>query len=542
MKCPTPDRLLGFCLGILCCALNAASTAFANSPVPMLVLDSPAKTAYVVDANDPTRFATATFPDAPALLKGTFKQVYRTPTTIYYQVMVVDGAGHLLGRVAEFSLTGAPPTPGIGNVASLPVSNSAVSLSVTCSGSYIVVCGNGPTPVSVFSTATGEEVSTLALPNNVSTAVCPLDDTTVLAIEVDANQAGLGVRRLTMDFNGQLTDTTEVLNLPGAYSVIGVPGTGFGVAVNRTPMTDTATAFTLAGMTSNGSVDLTGETAESLAFSCGGTSLIVRSRVTGAPIESASLVEVFGFDANLGTITSPAADSFPVAAAGDLPAPGRNLVNISTDGSLIAVAEQGAVKLYSSADGSFVRQFAVGGLNPGDISFLSCCQFASPHPPLDVQIIEGPDVNNDFAIDTEIPVLGATPSTYKFRINLHVPSPVPAIVIEQVGADWDVLSITPGDPSDRVFKFPGFLGGLFKLPTYVIWLPAGNVGGLTYDIRTRFSFFPFGYRPTIAGPVVQTVGTKVIDIFGQPVVDPYGNPVGGIPYNVTGVAAPSRSR
>lgn len=504
----------------------------------MLVLDGPAATAFVVDANDPTHFATAHFTGAPALRKGTFRQVYRTQASIYYQVVVADGAGHLLSQVAEFSLTGAPPTIPV-KIGTLPVSNSATNLSVTCSGKYIVVCGDGATPVSVVDASTGMEVDTLALPNNVSNVICPLDDVTVLAVEKDAMEAGLGVRRLTIDNAGQLTDTTEFLNLPGAYSVTGVPGTGFGVALNRTPMTDSATAFTLAGMTSNGSVPLTGETADSLYFSCNGTNLFVRSNITGAPIEAASIIEVFGFDANLGTITAPAALSFTVGAAPAPSVPGENHVTTTPDAGLIAATETTAVKLYSAADGSFVREFAPASLSAGDVSFLSCCQFAGVNPPIFEQLIDGPDINNDMAIDSEIPVKGATPSSYTFRIDLNVPSPVPAFVVEQIGPVWDVVTVTADVPTDRVIKFPGFLGALFNLPTYVIWIPSGNSGSLTFEIQTRRNFFPPSYQPNAAGTVSQTMGAKVFNVFQQPVVDEHGNPVLGTAFDVTGVSPPS---
>lgn len=517
----------------------AGSTASAQGPLPqgmpMLVLDSPAKTAYIVDANDPSHYAAVPFPDAPALRKGTFRKAFRTPTTVFYIITVADGAGHLLTRLVEFNLAGAsnPPT---GTVGSLTVSNSAANFSVTCNGKYLVVCGNGATPVAVVDVATGTEIDTLTLPNNVSNVFCAQDDVSVLAIEKDAFEAGLGVRRLTISGTGELTDTTEFLNLPGAYAVINVPGSGFGVALNRSPMTDFATAFTMAGMTSNGGVALTGETAESLAFSCAGTNLVVRSRITGAPIEAASVVESFGFDQQLGVISPLPAFSFPVAAAGELPAPGLNLVNISTDGNLIAASEQGRVKLYSAADGSFVREFVQNGLSAGDISFLSCCQFINVNPPIDEQVIAGPDVNNDTAIDTEIPVRGATPSSYTFRINLNLTTPIPAVVIEQIGPVWNVTAVTADVATDKVFKFPGsILGSIFNLPTYVIWIPSANNGSLTIETRTRFNLFPPSYQPNAAGPVPQTSGAKVLNFALQQIYDDFGNAVIGSTIAVTAV-------
>ncbi len=517
------------------CALFGIS-ARAADPLPMLVLDSPAKTAYIVDTLDPARVAAVPFADAAALRKGTFRKVFRTGTSIFYLVTVADGAGHLLTQQVEFNLTGPSPLPNPATVFTLPVSNTAVNLSATCNGKYLVVCGNGATPVSVFSAATGEEVDTLALPNNISNVFCAQDDVSVLAVEVDGLGTGLGVRRLTIDAAGVLSDTGQVLNLPGAYSVINVPGTGFGVALNRTPMTDYATAFTMAGMTSNGAVGISAETAESLAFSCGGTNLIVRSRIMGGPIEAASAVESFGFNAETGTITSPAALSFTVAAPGDGPAPGSNLVNLSTDGNLIAASEQGRVKLYSAADGSFVREFVSAGLSAGDITFLSCCQFASTHPPIEELLIAGPDVNNDMAIDTEIPVRGATPSSYTFRIDLNVTNPIPAYVVEEIGPVWDVVTVTADTPTDTVFQFPGvILGAIFNLPTYVIWVPSANDGSLTFEIRTRRNLFPPNYQPNAAGPVPQTVGAGVYNFAFQPVFDDFGNPVVGTAYEVTGV-------
>ena len=507
----------------------------------MLVLDSPAKTAYIVDANDPTHVAAVPFPDAPALLKGTFRQVNRTPTTVLYAVTVADGAGHLLTRGVEFNL-GGPSVPPTGPISTLTVSNSAVSFDRTCNGKYLVVCGTWPTPLAVVNVATGEEVDTITLPNNVTNVACAFDDSSVLAVEIDSFGGGTGVRRLTIDENGVLTDTTEILNLPGAFSVINVPGTGFGVALSRTPMTDMATAFTMVGMTSNGGVDVSGEVAESLAFSCGGTQLIARSHLNGAPIEAASSVEAFGFDANLGTITGPAAVSFLVSAAAETAAPGKNLINISPDGQLIAAAEQGAVKLYSATDGSFVRSFAVSGLNAGDITFLSCCQSINVNPPIDEQVIAGPDTNNDMSIDTEIPVKGSVASPYTFRINLNLTTQIPTLVVEQIGPAWDVVSITPDVPTDRVIKFPPAFGWLFGWPTYVIWIPSNNNGSLTIATSNRRHLFPPTYLPDAAGPVPQTRGAKVYYPDLSPVYDDFGNPVVGATYSVNGVVPAARTR
>ncbi len=515
----------------------SASSAVAV-PMPMLVLDSTASTATIVDANDPSKFAVGTFTGAPALHKGTFRQIYRTQTSIFYLVFVADGAGHLLTKLVEFSLTGAPPAPGPANGTTLPVSNSASNFTVTCNGKYIIVCGNGPTPVAVIDSTTGVEVDTLTLPNNVSNVFCPLDDVTVLAVEADVDNVGLGVRRLSISAEGELTDTGEFLNLPGAYSVIGVPGTGFGIALNRSPMTDSATAFTIAGMTSNGGVPLVGETADSLTFPCGGTRLFVRSNITGAPIEAASIIEAFDFDTNLGTITAPAAFSFTAGAAPTFSAPGESHVAPSSDAALIAVTETAEVKFYSSADGSFVREFAPANFSAGDLSFLSCCQFASVHPPIFERVTDGPDVNSDMSIDTEIPVRGATPSTYTVQIDLNVPSPIPSFVVEQVGPVWDVVTATSDDPADPVFVFPGFLGALFNLPTYIIWAPSGNIGNLTFEMRTRQNLFLAYYLPKVAGPVSQTVGALVFNIGGQPVVDQFGNPVIGSALSVTAVGTP----
>lgn len=520
-------------------------TAWAQSPLPlgtpMLILDSPAKTAYLVDANDPTHVAAVPFPDAPALLKGTFRQVSRTPTTVLYAVTVADGAGHLLTRGMEFNLDGAsaPPT---GTISTLTVSNSAVNFSATCDGKYLVVCGAWPTPVSVVDVATGTEVNTIALANNVVNVVCASNDNSVLAVEIDSFGGGTGIRRLTIDDNGVLTDTTELLSLPGAYSVIHVPGTGFGVALSKTSMTDNATAFTLAGMTSNGAVDIAAEDAESLAFSCGGTNLIVRSRIMGGPIEAASVVESFAYDSNSGTITSPATFSFTVGAPGDESRPGGNLVNISPDGSLIAASEQGRVRLYSATDGSFVREFVPASLNAGDITFLSCCQLINVNPPIEEQVIAGPDVNGDMAIDTEIPVKGTAASPYTFRIDLHLTTQIPTIVIEQIGPAWDVLSIAPDVPTDPLFKFPPAFGWLFGWPTYVIWVPSGNNGSLTIATSNRRHLFPATYLPDAAGPVPQTRGAKVYYPNFTPVLDDFGNPVVGTAYSVNAFIPGGRPR
>lgn len=501
----------------------------------MLVLDTPAATATIVDANDTARAALAPFAGAAALRKGALVPIYRTPTSIFYQVVVADGAGHLLSQLVEFPLAGPTPPPGTVNVGTLAVSHSAASLVLTCNGKYIVTCGDGATPVSAISVATGEEISTLTLANNVSNVFCADDGVSVLAVEADEFGAGLGVRRLSISAEGQLADTAEFLSLPGASTVKTVPGTGFGVVLNRTPMLDFANAFTLAGMTLNNSVPLVGETADSLTIPCDGTKAIVRSNITGAPIEAASLIEVFAFDTTLGTLSLIPAPSFTVAAAPTGALPGENHVNVTSDGTLIAAVETSGVRLYSSTDGSFVREFVPAGLSAGDISLLACCQLNSPATAVAEQRIAGPDVDSNMIIDTEIPVRGLNPSAYTFKIDLTVASPVPSLVVEQVGPAWEVVTVTPDVPGDQVFRFPGFIGGFFNLPTYVIWIPSENNGSLTFEIRTRQNFFPPNYQPNVAGTVPQTVGAMVLNVGFQPVIDENGNPLVGTAFDVTAV-------
>lgn len=524
-----------------------ASATHAADPTPLLVLDSPAATASIVDANDPTRVAAAPFAGAAALRKGALKLFYRKPTSLVYQVIVADGAGHLLTQLVDFNLTGPTAPPVSVDVLTLPVSNSAANLSLSCDGKFAVVCGDGATPVSVVDLRTGMEVSPLTLANSVTSVVCLDDGVTVLAVQNDFDNGITGIRRLSLSMTGVLSDTGEFLNLPGAYAAVGVPGTGFGIALNRSPMTDNATAFTIAGMTANNAVPLAGENADSLAFACGGTELIVRSIIMGAPIETRDIIEIFGFDANTGLfptdmemLVAPARLSFNVAAAGALSTPGGSLVNVTPDGGLIAAGEGAAVRFYSSADGSFVREFAPGSLSAGDLTFLPCCAQTLPDSTIAEQRIAGPDVDNNMTIDTTIPVNGADPSSYTFTINLSVASPIPSFVVEQVGGAWDVSSVTPDVPTDRVITLGGPLGSLFKLPTYVIWIPSENSGSLTFEIVTRRKLFPPTYLPTTPGTVPQTTGALVVNFFLQPVVNENGIPLLGTAFDVTGVAPVSR--
>lgn len=524
-----------------------ASATHAADPTPLLVLDSPAAKASIVDANDPTRVAAAPFAGAAALRKGAVKLFYRKPTSLVYQVIVADGAGHLLTQLVDFNLTGPTAPPAAVDVLTLPVSNSAASLSLSCDGKFAVVCGDGATPVSVLDLQTGMELSPLTLANSVTSVVCLDDGVTVLAVQNDVDNGVTGIRRLSLSPTGVLSDTGEFLNLPGAYAVVGVPGTGFGIALNRSPMTDQATAFTIAGMTANNAVPLAGENADSLAFACGGTELIVRSIIMGAPIESRDIIEIFGFDANTGLfptdmemLVAPARLSFNVAAAGASSTPGGSLVNVTPDGGLIAAGEGAAVRFYSSADGSFVREFAPGSLSAGDLTFLPCCAQTLPDSTIAEQRIAGPDVDNNMTIDTTIPVNGADPSSYMFTINLSVASPIPSFVVEQVGGAWDVSSVTPDVPTDRVFALGGALASLLRLPTYVIWIPSDNSGSLTFEIVTRRKLFPPTYLPTAPGPVSQTTGAIVVNLLLQPVVNENGIPLLGTAFEVTGVAPVSR--
>lgn len=528
ISCLRPRLLPVLLLGAL---FSHAAGLSAAGLEPLLVLDTPAAKAYIVDAADPTNFATAPFPDAPALVQGSLRFINRTATANFYEVIVADGAGKLWSQLVEIRLTGPTPPPvGPVNVASVTVSHSAADFAVTCDGKFVVAGGGGtPTPVSAIDSATSTEISTLELPNAVSNVVILDDNASILAVEVDAMGAGLGVRRLTLSGEGELANSSEFLSLPGVWKVITVPGTNFGVALVRQPMADAVTSFTATGMTPVNTVAVQGDFIDSAAFSCAGTSLIVRS----GDQDMAGIIDVLEFDAESGIIGT--GTSFPVAPAPATAKPGENLVSLSADALLLAVAEGPSAKIYDAATGTFLREFAPVDFAAGDLTFLSCCQAAASLTTLVQQRIDGPDVDNNMIIDTTIPVRGATPSNYTFQVDVNVAGLLPTIVYDQIGPAWNVVSVTPDVAGDRVFQFPGFIGSLFNLPSYIIWIPSDNSGSLTYEIQTRRIFFIGPNQPNVAGPVPQTAGAIAVDVTGNPVLDDNGQPLVGTPFEVTGV-------
>jgi hypothetical protein len=255
-----------------------------------------------------------------------------------------DGA---LGFVTNFNfeiwvidLTKSPPVLASGTNP-IPISNPGEDIANTPDGRYLIIVdgSGGLRPISVVSTASRAEISTLSVANN-HCSVDVLGNGTVLVTSSDTNR----LYRLTIDNAGNLTNTGEILNVTAPRNVYGSPNAKSGIAVKG--LQPFLQSFVIPGLTLVNS-------RQGVGGFCGvihpnGDKIYVRY----APTSTDNFVVAYNFDSTTGTLGAAPLFSIPVVYT--RPYFGIEQMAITPDGSLLYVPEGNVIRVYDSNTGTLL--------------------------------------------------------------------------------------------------------------------------------------------------------------------------------------------
>lgn len=308
-----------------------------EAPLPLssgvgMVADDLTDSVTVFDANTDTVFGTvgigpgAAIGDVAVLANGT-----------------LGFATDFSSRVWVIDLTVSPPVLAAG-VNPIPISNSGEDIAITPDQRFLVVSdGSAAQPVSAIDIALRAEVSTLTVGSDHNSVDVCADGSVLVTSFSDAT-----VRRLTIDGNGTLTDTGEVL-FTGSFGPMNVycaPGAQSGVVVRFSP--SQIHSFTIPGLST---VDI-----RPLSGQGGGISGLINSsgdRVYARSNGFPGAVDVFGFDGSTGTLSGAPLFSIPASST-----PqnffGMDQLAISSDDNKLYLPQPGAVNVYDAGNGNFL--------------------------------------------------------------------------------------------------------------------------------------------------------------------------------------------
>ncbi len=346
-----------------CCAALLAAAALLGSPAmaqPLgLVADDETDSVTVLDLGGHAVLgAVPVGPGAVGDVAITPDQTLGFATDFNRRVWVID-------------LTTLPPSLAAGTNP-IAISNPGEELTVTSDGRFLLVNnGSGaPQPISVIDIAARRESSTLMIGSDiVSNDICD-DGSSVLVASV----SGRNVRRLSLDAEGRLSDTGEVLPLDAGSDPLNVycaPGSNAGLVVSFTD--NTFRSFTVPGLQPVDARTLLG-LGNSAVFSAEGDRVFVRSGNPGS-------VELFDFDRATGALGAAARDSVSVASAVDFF--GMDQLALGAGGAALYVPEGmpvSAVSVIDAADQSAPLLASITGpniVNPTGIVLARAAAFAA---------------------------------------------------------------------------------------------------------------------------------------------------------------------
>jgi hypothetical protein len=235
------------------------------------------------------------------------------------------------------------PVPHLASGANpIAISNPGEDLALSLDQKYLLVTDGGGSPVvSVINIATRAQVSTFPISD--SNSVDVMSDGSVL---VSTNGTST-VRRLTLDASGQLHDTGQVLNLPGAgpLNVYGAPGAQAGVVVDA-GAGDVRSFTTTGGLQQVNVRRLSGGSGDSAVISPTGSRVYVRS--TG----SVGDVDAFGFNSTTGALGATPLFTIPVSTVTTYY--GIDQLAISPDGGLLYVPQTNKLTIYDANSGALL--------------------------------------------------------------------------------------------------------------------------------------------------------------------------------------------
>lgn len=203
-------------------------------------------------------------------------------------------------EVFVIDLTASPPRLADGKNP-IPIANNGEDLSISPDGKYLVVAdGRDPQPISVIDIATQTEIHTFSRGSDTNSVdVC--SDGSVLA----TSSANGTVRRITIDSEGILKDTGEVLSLDDEpNNVFCAPDAKSGLVV--TTLSGSMISFTVPGLKRVDTRILSGNFGISALINGAGDRAYARSSYEG-------FVDVFSYDGSTAALGDAPALSIPIS-------------------------------------------------------------------------------------------------------------------------------------------------------------------------------------------------------------------------------------
>lgn len=284
----------------------------------------------------------------------------------------------------------------------IPVSNRAEDLALTQDQRFLIVSdGRNVQPLSVVDIATRTEITTFD-PSSDHNSVDVSDDGSVLVTSFDDRN----VRRLTIDVNGNLSDTGEILSINAPLNVYAAPGGKSGIVVRPRNIT----SFTIPGLSAvQSQLNLrTPSNFQSLIFSPDGSRIYVRSD-TG---DNGGFVDVFAYDPTTGDISAP--PLFTIDNLDNEPCCGTNPIRVyfgidqlalSPDGSQLFVPQNDSVEVFDALTGAPLKSITDPGFNLA--TGIKISELVPPTiPDGDRFTIHFDELGKTFEIETKTPAGG----------------------------------------------------------------------------------------------------------------------------------------
>lgn len=197
-------------------------------------------------------------------------------------------------------------------------------------------------------------------------------------------------------------------------------------------------------------------------------------------------------------------------------------VTFYADSSLFELGQDEADALVLIDELGLLDAFPVGSLLPGN--GLPSFALELPEPGFVKEIIDGPDRDDDGEIDRVVPVHDTHPS--EFVVKITYTGPMPAMVVDEVPADWRVISCEPENQSDLVMHYPtGPARGHQPRATRIEWMPTESGSSLLCTIWLR-RLDPHHFGPRKCGCLLINDGAAAVDSStSAPLMDGDGNPL-----------------
>jgi DNA-binding beta-propeller fold protein YncE len=288
-----------------------------------------------------------------------------------------------LGFVTDFDyhlwVIDIPSLSLAGGVNPIVVSNMSEDTSLSPDGKFLVACdGALVQPISVVDLDTRTEVDSYSLGHDCnSVEVC--DDSSVLVTSLNRKT----VRRLTLDDNGQLSDTGESTTLWGQpNNVVCAPGSTSAVVMSR--KYTILNSSLLPGLVLADQRLATGRFGVSAAISPTGDKLYVRSNERG-------WVNAFQFDPDTGALGATPDLTIPIFETP--PFFGIDQLAVHPEGEKIYVSQPGSLNVYDATSGILLDTITAPGIqSPTGVCLATGGVSAAPDVVIDVK--PGSEVNS----------------------------------------------------------------------------------------------------------------------------------------------------